>query len=357
MQIGIHIGAAFSEKRTGVEEYAYQLIKHLTKLESARNHQFILYKDPKINKDPDFALPENFKIKELKFPIFWTQLRLSYEISKNKPDVLFVPGNFTPLLKPKKTVVTIHGLEFKYFPKFYSFKNRMYLSLSTKRSVKNSDKIIAVSENTKKDIIKFYKTEENKISVIYHGVNESLKPEGTNERKYILYIGRLEDKKNVNGVIKAFEGFKKRYMTPHKLVLLGGKGHGYAKIMKLIEKSEYNYDIITTGYVSEEEKKKYLKDSEMLLSPSFYEGFGMPILEAQAMGVPTIVSNNSSMLEVAGRGTLITNPDNPDYITDKMYYIIKEETLRNDLIKNGFSNVEAFSWNKCAEATLKVLTE
>ena len=124
MQIGIHIGAAFSDKRTGVEEYTYQLIKHLTSSEEAKNHNFILYKDPSINKDPDFPLPDNFKIKELKFPIFWTQIRLSLEIFKDKPDVLFVPGNFLPLKKAKKTVVTIHGLEFKYFPKLYSLKNK-----------------------------------------------------------------------------------------------------------------------------------------------------------------------------------------------------------------------------------------
>ncbi len=164
MKIGIHIGSAFSKEKTGVEEYAFRLIKNISKLDDAKKHQFVLYSNPKNNtKYPD--LPDNFEIKELRSLFFWTKLRLSLEIIKNPPDVLFILANFLPLFYPKNTIVTIHGVEFDFCPEGYTKKQIYYLKQGTSSVVKKAKKIITVSENTKSDLVEFYGADPEKISV------------------------------------------------------------------------------------------------------------------------------------------------------------------------------------------------
>jgi len=171
MNIGINAVAAFKEPRTGVEEYTYQLIKHLAMLGEAKKHRFILYKDTKTD-NRNLSLSNNFKIKQLSWPLpMWTQIRLALEMTVNKPDVLFIPVHVLPLIRPKNSIVTIHGLEFEYYPKMYPLKHLKYLRWSTKYALKNASKIIAVSENTKKDLVDLYKVSDDKIKVIYEGYN------------------------------------------------------------------------------------------------------------------------------------------------------------------------------------------
>ncbi|NQV00966.1 MAG: glycosyltransferase family 4 protein [Parcubacteria group bacterium] len=333
MVIGINAVAAFKQPRTGVEEYTYQLIKHLTMLEQSKKHRFILYSH-----------------KQLKWPFpMWTQIRLASEMIKNKPDVLFIPVHVLPLIHPKNSVVTIHGLEYEYYPETYPYSHLKYLRWSTKYALKHARKIIAVSENTKKDLIKLYGGNPDKIEVVYHGYN--VRPLGSNIRTdpYILFIGRIETKKNIHGLIKAFDLLKKKYQAPHKLILVGP-----------IPRSDLfdakRSDIEFFGYVSEQKKQQLLKNAEMFILPSFYEGFGMPILEAQASGCPVITSNVSSMPEVAGQGAILIEPKNIEQIAESMYKIINDSQLKKDLIEKGYENIKKFSWQKCAQETLEILT-
>jgi len=313
MTIGINVTAAFIEPRTGVEEYTYQLIKHLTMLKESEKHRFILYSS--FNKKFDFHLPDNFEIKRLKwgFPA-WTQIRLSIEMAINSPDVLFIPVHTLPLIHPKKSVVTIHGLEYEYEPEMYPTRHLKYLRWSTKYALKNAKKIIAISENTKNDLIKIYRANPEKISVVHHGVS---------------YL-------------------------PHKLILAGGRGYGYDTFAGEIER---NKDIIEMGYVSEEEKWHLLKNAALFAFPVFYEGFGMPILEAQAMGCPIITSKTSSLPEVAGEGVALIEPKNIEKTVEMMYKVMSDEELRNSLIEKGYQNIKRFSWEKCARETLGVLID
>ncbi len=357
MKIGIHIGSAFSKEKTGVEEYAFRLIKNISKLDDAKKHQFVLYSNPKNNiKYPD--LPDNFEIKELRSPFFWTKLRLSLEIIKNPPDVLFVLANFLPLFYPKNTIVTIHGVEFDFCPEGYTKKQIYYLKQGTSSVIKKAKKIIAVSENTKNDLVEFYGADQEKISVVHHGVYI---PEKTNlvfeKEKYILYLGRIETKKNIDGILKSFETAKKKYNIPHKLILIGGGGKGFLSLKKAVEGSPQKENIKMLGYVKEGRKEEILKHADMFLFPSFYEGFGMPILEAQSEGVPVITSNTSSMPEVAGEGALFVDPKNTESIVDAIYKLAQNEKLRKDLIEKGFKNIQKYSWEKCAQETLNVLVK
>lgn len=180
MLIGINAAAAFKQPRTGVEEYTYQLLKHLTMLKETKKHRFVLYTDNVIARNPDrsrgdeaipWHLPNNFQIKQLRWSLpMWTQIRLASEILLNKPEALFIPVHVLPLAHPQNSVVTIHGLEYEYYPEMYPWQHLKYLRWSTQYALKYARQIIAVSENTKKDLIELYNGNPEKIKVVYHGV-------------------------------------------------------------------------------------------------------------------------------------------------------------------------------------------
>lgn len=368
MFIGINATPAFKQPRTGVEEYTYQLVKHLAMLEQGKKHRFLLYQDSRVN-SKGFSLTDNFKIKQLawSWPM-WTQIRLASEMALNKPDVLFIPVHILPLIRPKNSVVTIHGLEYEYYPKMYPWKHLRYLRWITKYALKNANKVIAVSETTKRDLIDLYGGNPEKISVIHHGVENkfsifnnqfSLNSQFSISKPFILYIGRIELKKNIDGILEAYKILKKKHKVPHKLILAGLPGFGYdvlkLKIRNLLKIKNLKLEIIELGYVSEQEKSELLNNADMFVLPSFYEGFGMPILEAQAVSCPVITSNVSSMPEVAGHGAILVEPRNIEQIAESMYKVISDNDLRKDLIEKGNQNLKKFSWQKCAEETLRVI--
>ncbi len=370
MLIGINASAALKENPTGVEEYIFQLIKHLAVIPESRIHRFVLYLNSRLKsgrlKDME-RLPDNFKIKFLFFPFAWTQIRLAWEMKNAKLDVLFIPVHILPFIHPKKSIAVIHGLEYEYFPELYPFWHRMYLRWSTKYALKNAFKIIAVSKNTKRDLVKIYGGKAQKISVIYHGVGKKYVPVIRNQelgsrnyapKKCILYLGRLELKKNILGIIEAYNELRKKNpQISNKLILAGAKSFGYEKITEAIGASAFKNDIILKGYVSEEERNILLENSAIFLFPSFYEGFGLPVLEAQSAGVPVVASNTSCLPEIAGKSALLIDPKNSTEIAQAMEKILGSEELRRNLIQAGLENIKRFSWEKCARETLKILTE
>jgi len=362
MIIGIDASRAFVSERTGIEEYSYQVIKHLT--DKLAEHRVILYirgDQRSAISDQNFTIPEKWRVKKIRMPKLWTQVGLSLEMFFHPPDVLFVPSHVVPLIHPKNTLVTVHGLEYEILPFAYSLWEKLYMRWSIKFSCLWAKKIIAVSENTKKDLIKLYRVPEGKIKVIYEGrdnCHSGLDPESSeiNNDKYLLFIGRLEERKNIIGIARAFEILKEHYEIPHKLVLAGKFGYGEAKIRQEIKNINCPGDIVLTGFVSEEEKWKLLKNAEVFLFPTFYEGFGLPVLEAQSVGVPVVAGNNSSIPEIAKNNSVIlVNPDNAEEIADKTYEIISEKKLRDDMRERGYENAKQFSWDKCAEEIAEIL--
>jgi glycosyltransferase involved in cell wall biosynthesis len=372
MIVGIDASRAFFKNRTGIEEYSYQVIKnlvnelggHRTRLaetfEQTRElRRVVLY--VRKNQEIDFKLPENWEIKVIKWPYFWTQIGLSLELLFHPVDVLFIPAHTVPIIHPRNTLVTIHGLEYEFYPEAYSFWERLYMRCVIKNSVKWAKKIIAVSENTKKDLMNLYKVPEEKIKVVYEGVNlatrnpqlvtnfdeESYRLQATGYSPYLLFIGRLEERKNICGIIDAYRILKEKYNIPHSLVLAGNPGFNYGIVKLKIENCKLK--IIELGFVSEEEKRKLLENAEVFLFPGFYEGFGLPILEAQGFGVPVVTSNISSMPEVAGFSAILVNPGDSSEIAEAVYQLISDKSLRNDIINKGLENVKRFSWEKCSK--------
>lgn len=375
MVIGIDASRAFLRERTGIEEYAYQILKHLK--DKLGENQVVLYlRESELNQPriDELALPKHWKVIVIRWPIFWTQLGLSLELLLHPVDVLFVPAHTVPLIHPRDTVVTIHGLEYEFCPAAYSWWERIYMRCSIRLSCWWARKIIAVSENTRKDLVQLYKIPAEKITVVYEGYNADSKSRNTNykpqtsiESPYLLFVGRLEERKNVIGTINAFKILKETYHIPHKLVLAGKPGYGYQKIQQALAASEaspqlnrdetlgISRDIIETGFVSEAEKWHLLSQADVFLFPSFYEGFGLPILEAQAAGVPVITSRAASMEEVAGIKSVLVNPNDHQEIAQAAHQLLEDQPLRSAIIEAGRENVLRFSWERSANLIAKML--
>ncbi|MBU6447787.1 glycosyltransferase family 4 protein, partial [Patescibacteria group bacterium] len=284
MLIGIEAERANMQQATGVEHYAQQLILNLAKID--RQNEYVLYLRSKPAKWL-LDLPDNFRLKIIPFPVFWTQLRISWEMLVHPVDCLFIMASALPIIHPRQSVVTIHDIAWEYYPETFGRFMLRYLKFSTWYAVKFARRIIAVSQQTKDDMIKKYHLPAGKINVVYHGFDMSTEirrsPDDEKKQiaalpdKYILYISTLQPRKNVIGLIDAFIELKKEKKVPHSLVLVGGKGWLYDKIM---EKISGHPEIIYCGYGHD--RFAYLEKADLLVQPSFYEGFGMSILDAFA---------------------------------------------------------------------------
>jgi len=363
MIIGIDASRAFVKNKTGIEEYSYRVIKHLR--EHLKDQQVILYTRPGGDEQVDFNLPENWEIKVLSWRYLWTQVALSLELFINPIDTLFVPAHTLPFIHPKNSVVTIHGLEYEFSPESYSFYSRLFHRFFIKKSCKWASKIITVSEKTKQDLHKMYGVQTQKMKVIPNGFvmsgigkHTSKKGRGkasTFNRKYLFYIGRLEERKNIIGIIKAFEILKDKYNYQGKLLLGGGQGHGYDDIKRIIKQSKYKKAIIELGFIKSSEKWGYLEKADLCMFPSHSEGFGIPIVEAQSMKTPVITSDRSPMKETAGDERVLVDPDDSEDIANVANKILQDETLRNSITEQGLNNIKRFSWGKTSEKIGKIL--
>lgn len=426
MIIGIDASRANRDHKSGTEWYSYYVIRWLAKLD--QKNQYILYSDKSlksglldlttkqyddtgaINNDIKFdsqgfqilkSPGSNFKAKVLDWPFtyFWTQIRLSWEMLINKPDVLFIPAHTLPLVHPKKSIVTIHDIAFERERMLYEhshigpesrFSRKIvntlvkiftlgkyganildYHSWSARFALRKAEKIITVSNFSKKEMVDLYKAENNKIGVIYNGYNRGLYKKADDEEKikevlekydiekpYVLYVGRLEKKKNTANLVEAFAMMKEENKDiKHKLVLVGDASHGYDEVKYVIREYNINDDIIITGWIPEMDMPYIYSGADAFVFPSLYEGFGIPLLQAMACETPIIASQTTSIPEVAGDAAIFFNPKDTRSIARALKNILTNENLRQDLIARGRERVKSYSWQKCAEETLKILTD
>lgn len=359
MLIGIDASRTAKQFKTGTEAYSTELIKALAKID--RKNDYLLY-TPRPIEDKLGSLGKNFRYEVLPFGKFWTQIRLSWEfLTHKKPDILFVPAHTLPLVIPNKSVVTLHDLGFKHFPELYTPTDLLYHNWAMGHSVKHATQTIAISEFTKKDILANFTVDPMKITVIYEGYDENefrpLKEKSKKNRPYILYIGRLEAKKNLVGMIKAYEILRKEKNIRHQFILAGSPGFGYEKIEAEIEKLPPNIrqDIILPGYIPQEKYVDLLKNSDLLFFCTLFEGFGLPPLEAMACGVPVVASDRSSVPEVVGKAGILVDPTKPFDMTVALSRVINDTATRKALISKGLARASLFSWRKTAEKTLALL--
>jgi glycosyltransferase involved in cell wall biosynthesis len=256
---------------------------------------------------------------------------------------------------------------FHYFPECYSLLARWYLEVTTRFALRRAAKVIAVSEATRDDLVRVYGAEPSRIEVIHSGVTvmdrELPSPDrvsSTLDRygitpPYLLFLGRLETKKNVSRIVQAFLTLKERGI-PHQLVLGGTPGVGFEDVQRLIQASRFQKDVVLTGYLGEE-KADLFSGADVFVFPSLYEGFGFPILEAATYGVPVITSRTSSLAEVAGNAAVLVDPLDVGEIARAIAQVIVDEELRAKLVELGRDRLWQFDWGDTAGRVLRILQE
>jgi glycosyltransferase involved in cell wall biosynthesis len=255
-------------------------------------------------------------------------------------------------------MLTIHDL-FPLINPELSLEGQSSLFENIKPNLDKIDRIIAVSQSTKNDIMKYLDVHEDKITMIYEGVDEKYKPVEDCSKikkkygvdKFILFVGTLEPRKNIPNLIKAFA---KLNSTEYKLVITGKKGWKYKSIFNTAESLKITDKTVFTGYVPEDDLPALYSAADLFVYPSLYEGFGIPPLEAMACGTPVITSNRSSLPEVAGNAALLVDPEDTDELAEAMMKVIGDSCLRDVMTKRGFEQAKKFSWDQCVRKTIRV---
>ncbi len=369
MRIAIQASDLDRERIDGTRVYLKELLNRFGGL--APRALFVLYHER------DFytlLAPKHFQnYQEKKIPFFfaWMQTRFAWSLFLDTPKKLFLPIQAAPLILPRHVEVTatIHDLAWKKYPQTFSWKDRFKLNLLLKRVVCRADKLIAVSEATKKDLLSYFPSlSEEKVRVIYHGFDTtffskrltseelvaSLSKYNVTPGTYALYVGALQPRKNLVRLIQAFEGLKKE-QPQAKLVLAGEVAWLAEATLQAREESVWREDILLLGKVSFEDLRALYQGARMFVFPSLYEGFGLPLLEAFASETPVLTADNSSLVEVAGEAALFCDALDVEDITQKLCLAWSNEALRQSLVAQGRQQVQKFSWDTCAKKTIDYL--
>ncbi len=368
MIVGIEANHANKEQRTGVENYCWQMINNLKK-QIPSDVRVILYSQKPFLPGLAENMPKNWEVKILKWPFgkLWSQARLSLEMFFNPPDIFFAPGQLIPFFCPKNTVVTLHDSAFLVNKKAYKFCGRLYLKWMNKRIIAKAKMILTPSQFTKDETIRFYpKVLSEKIFVIPLACDKNIYRFFTKEERdenfplkfnitkpFAVYLGRLEEKKNISGLIKAFNLLKRD--EDIQLVLIGKEGVGFAKIKQEADLSPYKEDIITLGWLENEDIVKILNFSTVFVFPSFYEGFGLPLLESFACKTPVVAAKGHSLEEVGADAVVYFEPRSIVDMSEKIKLFFQNKEFRDNQANLGYFRSENFSWEKTAELTWQLI--
>lgn len=367
MRIGIDGNEANIANRVGVNQYAAQLLKALYKLPEARKHEWVVYlKDEPLNHLPKAR--EDWKYKVLPGGGFWVLRKLMPHLwfSKERPDVFFTPSHYTPPLLPIPMVMSVMDLGYLRFPEQFRKYDFYQLKYWGQWSMRLAKKILAISESTKKEIIDHYPWVSGKVVVTYPGYDrerydprkikdslvQGIKNKYGIKKDYILFLSTLKPSKNLEGLLEAFRMLQKDI----DLVIVGKKGWLYQSIFEKVKSLDLEKRVIFTDFIPEEDKPPLIKGAILLASPSFWEGFGMHVVEAMALGVPVVVSNVGSLPEIAGSAGIVVDPNDPKEIASGLGQVVSmPKNQYNNLARRCGAMVEKFDWQKTAGETLKVL--
>jgi len=369
MRIGIDARSVLKQ-RTGVGNYTYNLIQQLSQLD--HQNQYVLfyshYRDMKV------AIPEiqnpNFQSKFYRFPsrvlnLLWSTVgwpKVDWIVGK--VDVYHSPNYTLNALGRGKSLMTIHDLSFLACRQYSLSSAKWHYAYRIKDFARRVDAIIADSNSTKSEVIKYLKVPEKKVRVIYLGYNRAFRPLPPGEKTkkvmekyrikgdFILYVGTLEPRKNLKGLIQAYHRSKAK--DDFLLVLAGGKGWKYEHIFHLVDELRLKDRIVFCGYVPDSDLPELYNRASLFVYPSFYEGFGFPPLEAMACGTPVIVSHTTSLPEVVGDAGIYVNPFDSGQISSSMDAVLADTELLQNLRQRGLKRAGLFSWERAAKETLRL---
>lgn len=348
-------------RSAGVHQYIYQLLRHLRADDRLR--YTVLLGEGMLPPDSGLtSLSSRWPTGRAGVRVAWEQLVQPWVLRRIEADLVHGPVFVGPLFAHCPVVVTIHDLSFIRFPTLFRAANRLYLSVLTRLSARRAQRLIAVSIQTADEITRLLGVPPERIDVVYHGVDPVFRPLPADEiaafrqrrglpERYVLFVGTLEPRKNLVRLVEAFARIRENQV---KLVLAGGKGWLYDELFDTVETLGLQEDVIFPGYVTTEELPLWYNAATIFCYPSVYEGFGFPVLEAQACGTPVLTSNISSLPEAAGDGALLVDPYDVDALAAGLHRLLHDESLRHQFQEDGLAHAGRFSWPDTARETARV---
>lgn len=368
MKLAIDASRANRKQRTGVEWYAFHVIRGIIRNLSAED-TLILYFQNKPREDWG-TFPSNVQVKVLKWPprILWTHIRLGFQTFIDRPHVLFIPAHVVPFFHWGKAVMTLHDIAFYYFRESYSVIQNWYQRVAIWLAKHLTRHIIAPTQTTKDDLMHVFNIHEDKMSVVWHGVESEhynilpdeqevtdvLEKYQINEQ-FLLYIGRVESKKNIIKMIQAFERVKKEGHDDLQFVLVGKPGFGYHKIIDYIKKSQFKDDIILPGWVEQNDMIILHLAAIAFFYVTLYEGFGMPILESFAAKTPVITSNRGASAEIAREYAVKVSPESINDMFFAIKNILNKRGVDEAKLQAAYHFSQSVNWGLCSEKTYNIL--
>jgi glycosyltransferase involved in cell wall biosynthesis len=365
MKIAVSARVLIKNKLAGKGWFTYETLKRIT--DDHPEHEFLLFFDRKPH--PMFLFGQNVRAKTLipgsqniVFRYFYFKFVLPYALKKAEPDVFLSTDGHIPLNLKIPVVNVIHDINFSHLADNLPFLVRKYYTYYFPLFAQKSTKIVTVSEFSKQDISRSYHISPEKISVAYNGVNENFKPISKEEQQivkqiythgcdYFIFVGAIMPRKNLVNLLKAYELFRQETggMPNIKLLIVGSVKFGMGEIRNQLKLMKNAKDVVFTGHISRAELYQILPSALCLTYIPYFEGFGIPILEAMRSGVPVICSRITSLPEVAGEATLYADPFYIDDVKNAMMSILLNEPLRQDLIKKGLAQSQKFNWQNTAD--------
>jgi glycosyltransferase involved in cell wall biosynthesis len=372
MRIAVDYTAAVNQT-AGIGRFVRSLIKGVVDIDQ-RNQYLLVHARPNEDAVLDFPTASNVSrrqlpISERLLTILWhrANLPLPVDVFTGTVDLFHSPDFVLPPLRGTKSILTVHDLAFLLFPECAHEALREYLLRVVPRSARRASFIVADSENTANDVICLLGVSPERVAVVPGGVDPRFQPVTDPERlrmmrrllgvetaPYVLFVGVIEPRKNLQGLIQAFELIKKRYRLPHKLVVVGRKGWLSDGIYEKYEQSQVRQDIVFPGFIPDEDLPTLYSAASALSMPSFYEGFGLPLLEAMACGTPVVASNAASLPEVVGDAAPQVDPNDIDALAEALAQVLTDDTLRAVNRARGLERAAQFSWQAAAQKLLEV---
>jgi glycosyltransferase involved in cell wall biosynthesis len=360
--VGIDASRMHVAERTGTENYSDQIIRGL--LATGAGWQWRLYVNAP---DGPPALPETTpatQVRAIPARRLWTHLRLSREIATARPDLLFVPAHVVPAIHPP-TVVTIHDLGYLHVPEGHPPRQRRMLDGATRWSAKVARHIIVPSGQTRDDLVRFYQTPAEKITVVHHGVHERFRHIAPGDgdvvrerygltRPYVLAVGTIQPRKNLPLVARAMT-MPEASAADIDFVIAGKRGWLSDQELRELDESGLGDRLRVLDYVPDHDLPALYAGAALFVQASRFEGFGMPVLEAMAAGTPVVCAEASSLAEIAGEGALFFDPDDHLALARHLGTLLGSENMRRRLTERGLAWAQRFTWQRAAEETRRVL--
>ena len=375
MRIGIEATAALEGRRTGVGNYVAQLLAGLEALDAGgAGIELTLFanRDAQQGAGSPAGLPRPYDRDRLPIRTLWMQLGLPRSIARLRPDLCHFPNHLAPVLRRIESpfVVTIHDMAVYRCPRYQPLKTTSIHRALIPAVARRASIVLTVSESARQDILEHLRLPEERVRVVYEGVHaafhEAPSPSQVQALRarlglhcpYILSVGTLEPRKNHLGLIEAYERLVRQQRVPHHLVLAGGRGWRNRALLARLTSSGLRDRIHLLGYVQDADLPALYHGADAFAFPSWYEGFGLPVLEAFTCGVPTLISSDPALREVAGLGNaLIADPSCPEEMAGALHRLLSDGPLRAALRLRGIRRAREFSWERCARQTLEVYRE